>query len=141
MFFGSRFKWKIFIASVKARTLARNFIIEFPRQSSGKVRHCGLSKSVLLGAHWRAVCFLSENAFVSRSDGNVTKLPRGQSSEMAPPWVKDRSACYRHAALYMGVCWAFSPPAHIAGRGEAEAVGGAQPRRAGGRISKTKEIK
>ena len=34
----------------------------------------------------------------------------------------------------------FSPPAHKAGRGEAEAVGGAQPRRAGGRISKIKEI-
>ena len=35
----------------------------------------------------------------------------------------------------------YSPPAHRAGRGEAEAVGGAQPRRAGGRISGIKEIK
>ena len=35
----------------------------------------------------------------------------------------------------------FSPPAHRAGRGEAEAVGGAQPRRAGGRMSEIKEIK
>ena len=34
-----------------------------------------------------------------------------------------------------------SPPAHRAGRGEAEAVGGAQPRRAGGRMSEIKEIK
>ena len=24
---------------------------------AGKARHCGLSKSVLLGAQWRAVCF------------------------------------------------------------------------------------
>jgi hypothetical protein len=36
---------------------------------------------------------------------------------------------------------ASSPPAHRAGRGEAEAVGGAQPRRAGGRMSEIKEIK
>ena len=25
--------------------------------NSGSARHCGLSRSVLLGAHWRAVCF------------------------------------------------------------------------------------
>ena len=48
--------------------------------SAQRARHCGLSKSVLLGAHWRAVCVLSANAFVSRrSDGGVTQLPRGQS--------------------------------------------------------------
>ena len=35
-------------------------------------------------------CFLSANAFVSRSDRDVTRLPRGQSSEMAPPWVQLR---------------------------------------------------
>ena len=38
--------------------------------------------------------FLSADAFVSRSGGNVTQLPRGQSSEMVPPWVQLRSACY-----------------------------------------------
>ena len=39
---------------------------------------------------------LSANAFVSRSDGDVTQLHRGQSREMVPPWVELRSACYRH---------------------------------------------
>ena len=43
--------------------------------------------------------FSSANTFVSRSGRDVTRLLRGQSSEMAPPWVNDRSACYRDAAL------------------------------------------
>ena len=57
MFFGSRFQWKIFIASVRNRIRLRYETNEFPRHNSGSARHCGLSKSVLLGAHWRAVCF------------------------------------------------------------------------------------
>ena len=61
MSFGSRFQWKIFIASVRNRIRLCYETNEFPRQNSGSARHCGLSmslsKSVLLGAHWRAVCF------------------------------------------------------------------------------------
>ena len=45
------------IAPVRNRIRLRYETNEFPRHSSGKARHCGLSKSVLLGAHWRAVCF------------------------------------------------------------------------------------
>ena len=57
MFFGSRFQWKIFMASVRNRIRLRYETNEFPRHNSGSARHCGLSKSVLMGAHWRAVCF------------------------------------------------------------------------------------
>ena len=57
MFFGSRFHWKIFIAPVRNRIRLRYETNEFPRHNSGSARHCGLSKSILLGAHWRAVCF------------------------------------------------------------------------------------
>ena len=56
---------------------------------------------------------MSENAFVSRSDGDVTQLPRGQSRDMVPPWVEHRSRCYRHLGLYDGVQHPLSSsPAH-----------------------------
>ena len=59
MFLGSRFQWKIFIPSVRNFIRLRYETNEFPCHchSGGSARHCGLSKSVLLGAHWRAVCF------------------------------------------------------------------------------------
>ena len=54
---------EVFLVSLTDRTLARNFINEFSHllavqcSSAQRARHCGLSKSVLLGAHWLAVCF------------------------------------------------------------------------------------
>ena len=66
------------MASVRNRIRLRYETNEPPRQR-------GLTKSVLLGiplAGGRVFFFLVANAFVSRSDGDVTQLPRGQTREM-----------------------------------------------------------
>ena len=56
--FGSGFLWKIFKASVRDRIRSRSYETdEFPHHNSGSARHCGLSKSVWMRAHWRTVCF------------------------------------------------------------------------------------
>ena len=71
--FGVRLHWgialigsgnycEVFLVSLTDRALARCFANEFPHRSTGsgsaqRARHCGLSKSVLLGALWRVVCF------------------------------------------------------------------------------------
>ena len=61
-----------------------------------------ITGSSLVRSHNRACNFTKGGGGDSacRSDRDVTRLPRGQSSEMAPPWVKDRSACYRQVGLY-----------------------------------------
>ena len=75
------------------------------------------------------------------------KIARGGNTERTLTAAADPSPCdpYRQALTMRpslkAPTFSFSPPAHKAGRGEAEAVGGAQPRRAGGRMSKIKEIK
>ena len=56
IFFGSGFLWKIFTAPVRDRIRPRYETNESPRHSSGSARHCGLSQSVWMRAHWRAVC-------------------------------------------------------------------------------------
>ena len=50
MFFGSRFHWKIFMASVRNCIRLCYETNEFPRHNSGSARHCGLSKSFWLQA-------------------------------------------------------------------------------------------
>ena len=68
------------MASVRNRIRRRYETDEFPRHNSGSARHRGLTKSVLLGiplAGGRVCVFVVANAFVSRSDGDVTQLPMG----------------------------------------------------------------
>ena len=112
VFFGSRCHCKLFSDSLLVRTVARNFINSFPHRStvaahSARATAASLnSKPVLLGAHLAVGVFLSissANAFVSRSEGNATQLPRGQSSEMVLPcWVELRVACYGPWGLVTG---------------------------------------
>ena len=106
MFFGSRYHYQPFMASVRDRALARNYL-QFPNHRAVEA-HSARATAASLNLnrfYWEPALavgvFLSANAFVSRSEGNVTQLPRGQSSEMVPPWVQLRSRCYRqHLGLY-----------------------------------------
>ena len=80
--------------------IARETPRAFSDTNNSGGRHCCLSKPAFRTSRPAAGrVFLSTNALVPTSPGNVTQLPRGQSGEMLPPWVKDRSACYRQAAL------------------------------------------
>ena len=65
----------------------------------------------------------------------------GYTEKGDEPWDAVASTAFRVGADVYRYTRPYSPPAHRAGRGEAEAVGGAQPRRAGGRMSEIKEIK
>ena len=57
---------------------------EFPRHNSGSARHCDLYKSVLLGAHWRAVVYETKKGRAFR-DGRIVRLgDRGREEGGAP---------------------------------------------------------
>ena len=62
--------------------------------SAQRARHCGLSKSVLLGAHWQSVCFsVQMRSYLGRM-GTYRNSPAGNRAKCLS-WVELRSRrCY-----------------------------------------------